>query len=702
MPELTRRRALLWAALLGLAFVWFTGLIPRWGQWYSEQPYYRAQVHALFDGHLALTDRPEGVTHDVAWIDGGVQHVWGLGVPLWMSIFEGIGRVIHVSPFPDRVAMLAGIILALYVALRMWFGPGGDRTRASIGAFLIVAFLPGLVAMLRGRVAVYEEADTYAYGCAVLLAGGVMMMIRRPSRARYLLLVAFAGATGLVRPTVWFYGLAATGLATVLWIQYRGSVRRALAVVALGGALFTAGGGALYATNWLRFGAGTEFGHRLNLEDLPGNLYATRFAYPFEHEPIASAAKELAGAMFGEPEEHARVGNFYYDKKLARWQSPTARWREYYFTAYTWTYVPLVLVGALLVGFAWLRVRRPRVARGPDLDRETRWLGAWALLGGLPLLAFYLHSPSVSSRYYLDVGPTFAILVATTWRYVSVRIERRGAVLGTVAFVVFVAWWARETEAFRTRRMWLSPVRAPAAYVSMMDVVDPPIGPRGVPDAYDIDDPWVARYIGGDQWTCLCYVDRFGENACDHTLFERDTDVRMENGETHDRVIEKRIEHDVPLMTFSGGAWPTACTIDDPDAAPPDALPSPPSVTIETQDAPIALYRNGTNWDLTTGAVGVATYFFVEDPQFVEVTVAPENWRPTGPDFVPHVRAKVELEELPLVSAVTTPRGVRLRFAAPRTARYRHGLQVVFLAFGDPADLDQPISPYNLVRVAWR
>src|SRR4051812_3778427 len=113
MPDpaspILRRRALLFAALLGLAVMWITGAIPRWGQWYSEQPFYRAQVYAFFHGRLALTQHVEGVTHDLAWIEGGVQQVWGLGVPLWLSIWETIGRVIHLSPFPDRLAMLFAI-----------------------------------------------------------------------------------------------------------------------------------------------------------------------------------------------------------------------------------------------------------------------------------------------------------------------------------------------------------------------------------------------------------------------------------------------------------------------------------------------------------------------------------------------------------------------------------------------------------------
>jgi len=379
---LVRRRALLLAFLIGCAVVWLLGAIPRWGLWYSPHPYYRAQAHALLQGRFALSHDPGGLALDLAWVDGGVQQVWGLGVPLWLALWELIGRVVHLTPFPDRIAMLFGAVAMFYALLRAWLGPGGDRSAASRGAFLFTALAPAVVTMLRGYIGVYEEAAAYAYGATMLLLAGVLAMIRRPATGRYVLLVAFAGATGLIRPTVWFYGTAAAVVATVLYVRHRGSLRRALGPVALATGLFLAGGGALYATNAVRFGAGGEFGHRLNLEDVPGNLHATRFDYPFRTAPLAVAARDLAGAMFGRPElaEHRA----YYDRRIHAGQAPIARFREYYFTTYTWPYLPLALAGLVCAVIAWLRAGRaaaaPASASGalrtvPDLDRETRWLG---------------------------------------------------------------------------------------------------------------------------------------------------------------------------------------------------------------------------------------------------------------------------------------------------------------------------------------
>jgi hypothetical protein len=172
-------------------------------------------------------------------------------------------------------------------------------------------------------------------------------------------------------------------------------------------------------------------------------------------------------------------------------------------------------------------------------------------------------------------------------------------------------------------------------------------------------------------------------------------------GDDENRTFMKWIDPDEPPHSERGGPWPVACSLDDPDPQPPEAVAVDTGPHLEVDQPLPTLYRNGTNWDMTTGAIAVATYFFVDDPVYVEVEVAPIHG-PAGPDFVPLVRAKVQLEELPLESMMSTARGVRLRFRGPRTARYRHGLQVVFLAFGPPDQLDQPVSEYNLLRVAWR
>src|SRR6185295_659353 len=170
---------------------------------------------------------------------------------------------------------------------------------------------PAFVTMVRGRVGIYEETALYAYGASTMLLGGLALFVRRPTARGYVVLVAAAGLGGLVRPTVWFYGAATLIVATVVWWRHAEPVRprgaRLRAIVA-GVTLFLAGGGLLYATNARRFGSGTEFGHRLNLHSLPGNITATRFSYPFAREPLPGAAAELFGSLFGRPELENKRG----------------------------------------------------------------------------------------------------------------------------------------------------------------------------------------------------------------------------------------------------------------------------------------------------------------------------------------------------------------------------------------------------------
>ncbi|HSK02029.1 MAG TPA: hypothetical protein VK932_12345, partial [Kofleriaceae bacterium] len=276
---------------------------------HAPHGYYRAQVDAFLAGRLALTEHPEGLAHDLAWTETGVQQVWGLGAPAWQTPFELAGRATGASPFPDRIALLAWLALMGFALLRGFRRRGHEPWWVGAGTIAIAALLPGFLALLRGKLGVYEEAAVYAYGAAMMMLGGLASFVRRPTAAGYVALVGLAGLGGLFRPTVWFYGAATLIVATAVLL--RGARARGRAAhadragrwrtagpLALGLALFLAGGGLLHATNAHRFGRGTEFGHRLNLHSLPGNLTATRFSYPFERASLGEASAELLGGLF--------------------------------------------------------------------------------------------------------------------------------------------------------------------------------------------------------------------------------------------------------------------------------------------------------------------------------------------------------------------------------------------------------------------
>ncbi|MDB4962333.1 MAG: hypothetical protein JWP01_2332 [Myxococcales bacterium] len=490
---------------LGVAAILAFGLLIGFRQLGTHGAYaghgaYRAQVDAFLAGRLALTTAPEGLAHDLAWTPTGVQQVWGLGVPMWMTPFEVGARVVGVDPFPDRIAMGLWLALVMFVLIRAFFrARDGEAWWIGAGSVLLTALLPGFLAMLRGRLGVYEEAAIYSYGAALILLGGTVALHRFPSGNRYVVLLLAAGLAGFVRPTVWFYGLGTAVVAS--WIYLRAHGRRALPIAVLGLAVFGAGGLTLYTTNAQRFGSGTEFGHRLNLQSLSGNIYATRFSYPFQRVSVLDATAELGGAMFDRPEVGAKRG--FYNRGLHRGEADVPRWREYYFTTYSWPYLPLLLAAIVIGVRAGYRRRRQRTA-----DPLAPVLLAWAVIGAAPLVVFYLRAPFLSSRYLLDLAPAVAALLVIVWRAGSTWIASRGR--GAVAFGILVALWATAIVTSTTRRrIEADPVDGIGAIASAAALSRPATQSRVFPSEYVVDSDWIASqdrpsphglYLNGTGW----------------------------------------------------------------------------------------------------------------------------------------------------------------------------------------------------------
>jgi hypothetical protein len=687
--------------------------------WYTPNPGYRAQVDALLAGRLALTTSPDGLLHDLAWTPHGVQQVWGLGVPLWQLPFEAFGRLVGLSPFPDRIALAAWLAVMLSLLMRAFRPPDAGEARPDdqrrdagraraidarvmqIGSLLLTGLLPGLVTVLRGRIGVYEEAAIYAYAAALILLGGLVAMHRKPTTARFLFLVGFAGLTGFLRPTVWFYGLATTLVASTLLLRQRG--RPAVRTIALGLALFIAGGGALYATNALRFGRGTEFGHRLNVHSLPGNIVATRFSYPFERAGTLEAGTELVASLFDGPERRSKRG--FYQAGLHHGQSPRPRWREYYFTTFSWPYLPAILAGLGLGALAWRR-------RG---DPFARMLGAWAVLGGTPLFVFYLHSPSVSSRYQLDLAPAIAALLVIAWRACAARWPRR-------AFAILVVLWAGAvvTSKFARPAGVSDPIGRDAAAATTDEITHPIAYDHPLPGAYDQADPSLPAWTDVTSDFARCTDATGAPIPCDAPPLPGDVALI---GHRYGRqwFVDRDVIPDEPLEPVCrpeddahaarGGHETHGDGDGDGDGddhahahaegqharscpSVPALLGDPAARPDQTFVGAPALYLNGFGWDLTTTRVPPATLFYVDDPQYIALDVT----GPSDTDWDHAVRVAIGLEHLRLVAVAETADGARLRFASGR----HPGLQIAFVAFGPDTELDRPQSPFGLRSIRWR
>jgi hypothetical protein len=385
------------------------GLVPGWGRWYSQSPAHRQQTDAFFAGRLAVSENPQDLRHDYAWSENGVHQVWGLGVPLWRLPFEALAKAFGQPAFPDRLAFSLALLLAGGLVLRVFLSAGAGSRQAGDPAWgwIVCAWLlvfPPFVTLCCARFDVYEEVLAYCYLFGIALFSGLVSFWRAPSGSKLLLLGFASGLGAMIRPTLFFYGAAAMLLS--VGKAWKVGLSRRLIVASL--VAYLCGGAALWMTNRARFGSGWEFGHRLNLSDIGGSLYSTRFDYPFRREPLLSAARELAGLMFFT--QRFNRADFFETEPLFRWQSATPRFREVYFTTYNSAYA----LAAVLCCAGAVRTRRALSPVRPDGVQAfpIRLAVAWALPSFAALAVFYLRGPCVSSRYMMDFAPALAVSAA--------------------------------------------------------------------------------------------------------------------------------------------------------------------------------------------------------------------------------------------------------------------------------------------------
>jgi hypothetical protein len=455
------------AVVYGAALLLLTGLVPDWGVWYSNSIPYRAQTEAFMEGRIAVSENIADLRFDHTWSEGGVHQVWGLGVPLWRLPFEALARLFGREAFPDRIAFGLFAVLASFVFLwscalhsNLENRPAGAWPLiAGIGGVALVLLFPPFLTLLQVRGAIWEEAVAYEYLFGILLAGMLLAFVRQPVAGRWLILCALAGLGAWIRPTLIFYGFATVLIGALAWIApardrtwwkgFRFPARAPLSLMA-GLFLFALGCGGLWWTNLARFGNGFEFGHKLNVQTLHGSMYATRFDDPFQDEPISRAGRELFGALF---RVHQPSGGRFYAENIYSGQSPTVRWREFYFRTYDWTCVPLLL----LAWTAALCLLRTRHADGPSAVSPagrpgSPWhpiiisLGSWSLLSSLPLAIFYLYTPVISSRYMMDFAPAFAAALAGAWMFIALRCSRLwNRLLILLLLCAWFGWQIRES-----------------------------------------------------------------------------------------------------------------------------------------------------------------------------------------------------------------------------------------------------------------
>jgi hypothetical protein len=229
-------------------------------------------------------------------------------------------------------------------------------------------------------------------------------------------------------------------------------------------------------TNWLRFGAPLEFGHRLNFSGFD-MTYISRFGAPFDNESLWSRVKDVIGATF-----FVNRLNGYQDcyaDGLCAWQAAVPRWRAFYSTTFDITEL------VVLVAFwAWAMSRLISHWRKRDLISPWIAPAIWSFVSFLPLVGFYARYCAISSRYILDFAPAIAAVVVGALCAISETLKERkaGTMLRWGAATVALIWWAAEIALARN-------IMQPTIDWSQADVLaemeGSKAGPPVIPDHYD-------------------------------------------------------------------------------------------------------------------------------------------------------------------------------------------------------------------------
>jgi hypothetical protein len=453
------------------------------GGWHSPDTRYRVQTEAFFRGTFALQPVPHGQRADWAWGNGS-QQVWGLGVPFLRMPGEVLARAAGQRSFPDRVTLIAVLAIVIAILVRATDGQPSLQ-RASLIA--VVGLLPAFVTLLRTRMFVYEEAVAYAYLWAALQLALVIGVIAHTSHRWIYAAAVVAGFGAWIRPTVFLYGLATMAvIAALTWRQWR--------VLAAAAALFAAMTLLVLWTNHARFGDPLEFGQRVNSSRWVLDQYAKNFDYPYAHEPLLSAGRELLAATTAAVRFN---DNAFYapGPSMHPWFSSTVRFREFYFTTWLGPFLLMAIAG-------WVLALRA----GPR--HAAFHIAAWSFLAFVLLTAFYIRMPTTTSRYVVDLAAAIGGgVVALIWLLFAD--DRRTQYRGP-AIVVIVALIAAGNV-----RAAISPTHAAQSLVRSAEAIrmtPPPVtSGAAVPSSYRCGDRIDAVGIPfngvGWNWSGDCGVD---------------------------------------------------------------------------------------------------------------------------------------------------------------------------------------------------
>lgn len=399
------------SVIYGVIMLWLGG--PLTGL-YSPSPFHRFQAEALMHGHFCLSDSVETLGPGLAWHNGAVQQVWGLGVGMWLLPFEAVWRLKFATTFPDRIGLgFAFALLAYYVGSTATRLARDGRGTFGVGLLWIVLLCPGLWTLARVPQLVFEQTGLYALIASLGILVSVVRVASFVSLSDYAICCCLSALAPWVRPTHGLYSVAAVVVSTAIILRKSRNVK----AVSAGVCSLLASLALLAWGNYVRFGSPTEFGHRLTVSS-QSMMYLIRFGNPYRESHLTAAAPELFGALF--LNSHPRDA-WAYSEDLFPGQARTTRWRRLYLSVFDPVYA-FACAAALVVATVWLFrvVRKGGLTSEPNVTLVMAlWVWAGAAFAGLA--AFYLYFPILASRYLMDFAPAIAGLTILAWDLLSYR-----------------------------------------------------------------------------------------------------------------------------------------------------------------------------------------------------------------------------------------------------------------------------------------
>jgi hypothetical protein len=231
----------------------------------------------------------------------------------------------------------------------------------------------------------------------VLLLAGVLLLLRRPTTWRLVLVCAAAGFSTLIRLPLAAYGVTTLAIALLVGRRRGMGVRPLLAGVAAFGVVT-----ALYfAGNALRYGSPFNTGYS---NVIAGSIVnrLNRWGLSFDRVPFREAALELFATLFRfEPVRSQIMMGIPPAVEPYAWGE---RWREYYSPTYDLYIFALWMAAHAVVG--WRVVRRQLWRSDRDLRSEVPVIvGLWALPPAAVLFLFYARTDALVTRYLTDMYP---------------------------------------------------------------------------------------------------------------------------------------------------------------------------------------------------------------------------------------------------------------------------------------------------------